>query len=135
MDNNTQKIKLEELEKRVNALAKKINTNTLDISDINFSLSDLKANSSYSDFDEYQCRYKRRHPKQVILSPIFFICKKNFFTKVKLRAKVLFHGDVEIDGAFKLAWEQYSFLSARIDFKKEFKGITGDYSEIIEFEK
>lgn len=135
MDNNTQKIKLEELEKRVNALAKKINANTLDISDINFSLSDLKANSSYSDFDEYQCRYKRRHPKQVIFAPIFFICKKNFFTKVKVRAKVIFHGDVEIDGAFNLAWEQYSFISAIINFKKEFKGITGDYSEIVEFEK
>lgn len=135
MDNNTQKIKLEELEKRVNALAKKINANTLDISDINFSLSDLKANSSYSDFDEYYYKYKRRHPKQVIPEPIFFICKKNFFTKVKVRAKVLFHGDVEIDGAFNLAWEQYSFLSAKIDFKKEFKGITGDYSEIVEYEK
>lgn len=135
MDENKQKIKLEELEKRVNALAKKINTNALDISDINFSLSDLKTNSSYSNFDEYKYMYKRRHPKKVTLEPVFFLCKKNFLTKVKLRVKVLFHGDIEIDGAFNLAWDQYSFLGARIDFKKEFKGITGDYSEIIEFER
>ncbi len=130
-----QKIKLEELEKRVNSLAKKIQTNVYAISDMDQVVNQLIENSSYSDYDEYIYPCKRKARDSVITEPIYLTCKKNFLTRICVRAKVHFKGNGSVNGTFKVVWDQYSAPNAAINFVKEYNSIDGEISEIIETER
>lgn len=135
MENDKQKIKLEELEKRVNSLAKKIQTNVYAIGEMDSLVNKLVEKASYSDYDRFIYPCKRKGVDRVLGEVIRFLCKPRFMTKIVIKTKIYFKGESEIGGTLKFIWDQDDCVSPKYEIIKEYSGITGEFSEEIVFEK
>lgn len=135
MENDKQKIKLEELEKRVNSLAKKIQTNVYAIGEMDSLVNKLVENASYSDYDRFIYPCTRKGIEKVVLDVFQFLCKPRFMTKLVIKTKVYFNGINEIGGTLKFIWDQYNSVNPTGEIIKEYSGITGEFSDEIVIEK
>lgn len=135
MENDKQKIKLEELEKRVNSLSKKVQTNVYAIGEMDSLVNKLVEKASYSDYDRFIYPCKRKSYDSLKLDVIHFVCKPGFLTKVVIKIKVCFKGNVELSGKLRVYWDRYAGSDFETEMIKEYSGITEEFSEEVIFEK
>lgn len=92
MDSHSQQVKIEELEKRINSLSKKIEKNQDEIAE---QIGALSSNPVYSTGDSFKLKNKICYPGEIMSPRIYIASDPNVPISINIKAKIFFDNKLE----------------------------------------